>query len=601
LLLKFYSYDQIVKKSKLTQIPALNADSPGAAHYHASPSGHDSNDGSRSSPFKTISAAARVAHPGDAIIVHEGIYRERVNPPRGGTSDDRRITYLAAPGERVVIKGSEIVKGWERLQNDTWKLSLPNSFFGDHNPYGIAVGGDWFRPLGERGGYHTGEVYLNGHWLKETGIRKSVLEPAGEDPLWFARVDSYCTTILAQFKGVDPNQETVEINVRKAVFYPEKAGMDYITVRGFTMEHAATNWAPPTAEQVGLIGTHWSKGWIIEDNTIRYSNCSGISLGKYGDAWDNRAESAEGYVGTIKRALANGWSKARIGAHIVRNNHVSHCEQAGIVGSMGAIFSTVTGNTIHEINRRGVFGGEEMAGIKFHGAIDTIISHNHLYDCGGKGGIWLDWMTQGTRVTGNLLHDNELWDLFLEVNHGPFLVDHNLFLSRQSIRDWSQGSAYAHNLIAGKLISKQDERETPYFKPHSVEDMRLCRIKHKDARFYNNLLLGPSRLQKGGRAKNFQAAGNVSLEGTKIALEEKGDGLWIRVPGSSANKDCAMVTTEMLGRAEIPDAAFVNPDNSPYRLDTDYLGNKRTTANPKPGPFATQDGKDANLKVWPKF
>ena len=70
-----------------------------------------------------------------------------------------------------------------------------------------------------------------------------------------------------------------------------------------------------------------------------------------------------------------------------------------------------------------------MAGIKFHGAIDSIISKNHIYRSGNFG-IWLDWMTQGTRVTGNLLHDNRNKDLFLEVNHGPFLVDHNLFLSR---------------------------------------------------------------------------------------------------------------------------------------------------------------------------
>jgi alpha-L-arabinofuranosidase len=34
------------------------------------------------------------------------------------------------------------------------------------------------------------------------------------------------------------------------------------------MSQAATPWAPPTAEQVGLIGTNWSKGWIIENNTV---------------------------------------------------------------------------------------------------------------------------------------------------------------------------------------------------------------------------------------------------------------------------------------------------------------------------------------------
>ena len=109
--------------------------------------------------------------------------------------------------------------------------------------------------------------------------------------------------------------------------------MNYITVRGFTLRHAATPWAPPTAEQIGLIGTHWSKGWIIEDNTISHSKCVGVALGKYGDQWDNTsANTAEGYVLTINRALENGWSGENIGHHIVRNNHISHCEQAGVVG-----------------------------------------------------------------------------------------------------------------------------------------------------------------------------------------------------------------------------------------------------------------------------
>ena len=58
-------------------------------------------------PFKTISAAAAVALPGDTITVHAGIYREWVNPPRGGTSDENRITYQAAKDETVVITGSD--------------------------------------------------------------------------------------------------------------------------------------------------------------------------------------------------------------------------------------------------------------------------------------------------------------------------------------------------------------------------------------------------------------------------------------------------------------------------------------------------------------
>jgi len=90
---------------------ALGACSGSAKDYHVSTTGDDGSAGSKARPFKTISAAAKVARPGDVVTVHEGIYRERVNPPRGGTSDKTRIVYQAAAGEKVVITGSEIIKG----------------------------------------------------------------------------------------------------------------------------------------------------------------------------------------------------------------------------------------------------------------------------------------------------------------------------------------------------------------------------------------------------------------------------------------------------------------------------------------------------------
>jgi hypothetical protein len=84
------------------------------AVIHVAVTGNDSHNGSAATPFRTISKAAGAAQPGDIITVHEGVYRERINPPRGGTSDEVRIVYQAAPGEKVVIKGSEQVAGWTR-------------------------------------------------------------------------------------------------------------------------------------------------------------------------------------------------------------------------------------------------------------------------------------------------------------------------------------------------------------------------------------------------------------------------------------------------------------------------------------------------------
>lgn len=70
---------------------ALMSYGASAGELHVSVKGNDKNDGSRSKPFRTISAAAQVAQPGDAITVHEGTYRERVTPPRGG------VCYLSVP------------------------------------------------------------------------------------------------------------------------------------------------------------------------------------------------------------------------------------------------------------------------------------------------------------------------------------------------------------------------------------------------------------------------------------------------------------------------------------------------------------------------
>lgn len=727
-----------------------------AREFHVSVSGDDANDGSAAKPFKTITAAARAAFPGDSITVHAGVYRERVSPPRGGESDAKRIVYQAAPGENVEIKGSEVIKNWQKVQGNTWKVVIPNSFFGDYNPFGDEIRGDWFEPKNRK--HHTGAVYLNGDWLIETAGLDEVLDTTGAPPawltqhfikvawlqtgadaripaasaaarngaydvpcdeaancigfsrngqwvkfekvnfkqntsrlelrastitgggvievrtdapdgkllgsfavpntggmwftlknkikpvsgpatlflvlrniapetarddvqLWYAEVDKENTTIWARFKDADPNEQTVDINVRKAVFYPEKTGINYITVRGFTMRDAATQWAPPTAEQIAIIGPNWSKGWIIENNTISHSVCACVSLGKYGDEFDNTsANSAEGYIKTIERAAQRGWSKENIGHHIVRNNTISYCEQAGIVGSLGAVFSTISGNTIHDVHVRRFFSGAEMAGIKLHAAIDVTISGNHIYrTCLGT---WLDWMAQGTRVTGNLYHDNYSNDLFVEVDHGPFLVDNNIFLSTKTLLSFSQGGAYVHNLIAGDIQNNpHDSRLTPYMKPHSTELAGVHDNPFGDDRFFNNIFVKRASLKPyDGAALPVWMSGNVFLGGATpsareteplykpdfdpaLKLVEKDDGYYLEFTFDSAwrrERTSGIVTTSLLGKTAISGAPFEQPDGAPLQVDHDYSGNKRDVSNPTPGPFETPGNGSISIKVWPK-
>ena len=645
-----------MKKLALIVVVGLLAQSLSAGQWHVSIKGSDKNDGSASKPFRTISAAAQAAQPGDVITVHEGTYRERVTPPRGGESDAKRIVYRAAEGKKVEIKGSEVITGWKMFKKGVWKVTIPNTFFADYNPYKDIITGDWFHRL--KRDHHTGEVYLNGKSLYEANILEGVLNPKpirsivgpevslgltdqeGSTYTWYCESDKINTYIYANFHDYNPNEELVEINVRESCFYPDKPDRNYITVRGFHMSQAATQWAAPTAEQIGLIGVHWSKGWIIENNVISDSKCSGVTLGKDRKsghnvcATDPSKGGAQHYNEVVVKALQYGWSKETIGSHIVRNNTIFNCEQAGICGSMGAAFSRITNNHIYDIWTKRQFSGFEIGGIKFHAAIDTVISNNRVHNTGR--GIWIDWMAQGTRVTGNLCYDNSLYDFFPEVNHGPYLVDNNIFLSKWAVRDMSQGGAYAHNLVAGAIHSSPAGRSTPYHLPHSTRIVALKNILGGDGRFYNNIFVAadaeiPNRNNPKAERKDgyglevynavklpMQIDGNVNYKGAKpcisetnyidksdfdpkIKLVEQGENVYLHITLDESFKSLhnKLVTTKLLGKAKIPDQAFENPNGSPLKVDADYFGKKRNDENPTAGPFENPGQGRLSLKVWP--
>ena len=343
--------------------------------YHVAKNGCDYGRGTKEEPFATIQRAASLAMPGDTVIVHRGEYREWVDPKMGGNSNLERITYRAADGEKVVIKGSERITSWEKVNGTVWKAVVPNELFGDFNPYDTFLYGDWM--IGPKyPTIHLGEVYLNGKSFfealsveeveraekREVGYCipwETYQEPIlnSEDTIyqWYAEVDGQNTTIWANFHGADPNVELVEINVRKCVFYPRQSNCSYITVSGFEMAHAACPFTPPTGDQPGMLGTHWSKGWIIEKNHLHDAKCSALSLGKDEKTGDNlftKTRRKPGYTyqfEAVGKALQLGWSKETIGSHIVRNNVIHDCGQNGIVGHLGCVFSQIYGNEIYRI------------------------------------------------------------------------------------------------------------------------------------------------------------------------------------------------------------------------------------------------------------
>lgn len=649
---------------------------------HVSISGSDDADGSAGAPLRTIGRAAELVRPGGTVRVHEGVYREWVRPRHGGFSESRRVTFEAAPGEHVVITGSEPVTDWQRVEGDVWRTEVPNALFGDWNPFAEPVRGDWLvRPFDEP--RHVGDVYVRGISGYEvesadavavpvertevlddwTGLTVPVSRPESAPYQWHAAVGAETTVITALMPGVDPTTELVEISVRRSVFFPTEHHVDFVTVRGFELCHAASPWAPPTADQPGLIGPNWAKGWIIEDNHIHDAKCSAISLGKErttGHNYSTERGDKPGYqyqLESVFSALQIGWDKEHIGSHVVRRNTIHDCGQNGIVGHLGCAFSVIEDNHIFRIGTKREFFGHEIAGIKLHAAIDTRIEHNRLHDC--NLGLWLDWQTQGTRITRNVFHGNSR-DLFVEVSHGPYVVDHNLLASPAAIEDRAQGGAYVHNLVGGTVqMEPVVDRATPYHVPHSTQVAGFAVTAAGDDRFVGNLFVGdpgrPSFEPKGyfgltppqyglavfdAHPESFEAyldsvphdpakdhqrfiappqpvyiANNVYAEGNEpyvresdpvrlegpvpFALREDGEELHleITVPAALARTTLGAVTGADLEHVRFAGVDFEEADGSPVRIERDLLGALRDKDSVT-GPLAGLQEGENSIRIW---
>ncbi|MBP5358399.1 MAG: right-handed parallel beta-helix repeat-containing protein, partial [Treponema sp.] len=201
------------------------------------------------------------------------------------------------------------------------------------------------------------------------------------------------------------------------------------------------------------------------------------------------------------------------------------------------VFSTIEDCHIHHICNSQQLGGAETAGIKLHAAIDVLIQRNHIHDC--IMGVWLDWEAQGARITQNLMYNNQRpdgleqakgamfsTDVFIEVGHGPTLIDNNLLLSKVSITIPSEGIGVVHNLVFGSfsLINSgvdsivNDQREpryTPYHIRHRTEVAGFMTILHGDDRIYNNIFVQQNAIKNKDKKPtdaDYEVVGTASFD-----------------------------------------------------------------------------------------
>jgi hypothetical protein len=419
---------------------------------NVSPKADDKGPGSASRPFRTINKAAQVLQPGERVVIAAGTYRECVRPLRGGTGPAQMISYEAAPGAKVFVKGSEILKdGWQQEsiplgrgpqagQMIAWQHNLTGDLFPDaYNPFALASApGDrsWLDTKSvDMGPYfrRRGLVFVDGKPLEPveqlrelvspnlpgppppnaakvlnglpTRVRTApIMQEVGGTPDGRFSVDNAGNGIHIRLPQGTPAEHVIEVTTREQVFAPLQKGLGFIRVKGITFQHAGNVIPVP---QRGLVSTSGGNHWIIEGNTIEWANGTGLDIGN-GD-W--------GAPGAQQAGLNQ----------IIRGNTIRYCGVEAI-GGMGTRDTLIEDNLIEWCGWADAERAWEAGAVKFHRAQNMLFRRNILRHIRHANAVWFDSGNVNNRITGNIIADvvTVAAAVHIEVNLGENQIDNNV-------------------------------------------------------------------------------------------------------------------------------------------------------------------------------
>jgi hypothetical protein len=87
-------------------------------------------------------------------------------------------------------------------------------------------------------------------------------------------------------------------------------------------------------------------------------------------------------------------------------------------------------------------------------------------------------------------------------------------------------------------------------------------------------------------------------------LVRKADVVYLQIAmgdATTAADSQQLVTSQLLGKAKLPQQGYTLPDGSPLKIDSGFLGRDRNPSSPLPGPFAEPIRDDWRVKVWPRM
>jgi hypothetical protein len=322
--------------------------------------------------FRTIQDAAKVAEPGDTVLIHSGVYRETVVVEKSGTPD-KPIRFEAAPVSNVVITGLDPLADWqkendgENVYSTTWPYRFVPSSKTDAYP-----ADEYHRLIGR-----AEQVVQNDYVLRQTLQRNDV--SAGSFYVDLAAKRLY----VSPFGKEDltaPNQNTQMEGATRSVLWRCKGA--YVVVRGIQFRYAANR-----AQQGAIM--FGGSGDIAEDCTFERTNASGAA-----------------FTGSDQ---------------VARNCTFQDNGQLGF-GALRAHNLLLTGCTVRNNNTKGFNRQWEAGGDKIVLSRGVVLEKSRFVANHGSG-IWFDIGNENCTVRNCLIADNEDAGLFYEISYGLNALD----------------------------------------------------------------------------------------------------------------------------------------------------------------------------------
>jgi hypothetical protein len=381
----------------------------------------DKGPGSKERPLRTINAAAQVLQPGERVVIAEGVYRECIRPARGGTGPDAMISYEAAPGAKVEVKGAAVVKDWKPSEGwnfgldpethhpvKAWELRLdPAMFPNGYNPFEVdnVLGNHmWLRYAQDNMSTYfrrRGLVFVDGKPLEPVETPAELAGPSPRSMNYFTEVHwkplfkefapetgkvwietNGMTLHIRLANDDDPARHVIEITTQEQIFSPAERYQSYIRVKGITFEYAGNGFPVP---QRGMVSTNRGNHFIFEGNTFEWANSVGLDIGN------------------------EDWGASRppqpVGFDVIRGNTFRYCGIEGLGGTGGPQSTLVEKNLFEWIGWQDAAMMSESAGTKMHVTRNLLFRNNVVRNIRHGNGIWLDIGNANDRLTGNVFAD----------------------------------------------------------------------------------------------------------------------------------------------------------------------------------------------------